>query len=425
MNKIFALVDCNCFYVSCERVFRPDLNNKPVVVLSNNDGCIVALSPEAKKAGLIRGAPFFKSEDIINRYGVTVFSSNYELYADLSNRVMDVLRSFAPDVEVYSIDEGFIDLTGIDKGVLSGYAQKIRETVLRYTGIPVSIGIGETKTLAKLANDIAKKYKGYNGVFSIIEHPNKEKIFKNFSVSDVWGIGRQYSIFLNRNNIKTVYDLINCDDHWIRKKMTVGGLYMVWELRGRSYHDIRPVAPSKKTIVSSRSFGQSISTKKELTESVGYHVTLAAEKLRSDNSVCSAVMVFITTNRFKKDTPQYANSIVSELDEPTSYTPDIIDKAVKGLDSIYRSGYEYKKLGIVLLKIREKTMIQRDLFVDEQSERKKIMIKAVDHINKKHGKDTLRVGTYSAKKPWAMRRELKSPAYTTSWDELPRAKCFI
>ncbi len=419
MNNIFALIDCNSFYASCERVFRPDLNKKPIVVLSNNDGCVVSLSAEAKAVGVKRGVPVFKIRDLIERNDIAVFSSNYTLYGDISSRVMRTLHDFSLDVEVYSIDEAFLDLTGFNNVNLIEYSKKIRKKIYRDIGIPISVGIGETKTLAKLANKIGKKYPSYNGVFNIINHPKKELILSTFDVSDVWGIGFQYTKMLHRNSIESILDLVNADDGWIKKKMTVKGLSTVWELRGRSCIDLEKENPDKKNILSSRSFGKPVTSKKELGESIAYHITLASEELRSQNSICSFIIVFIETNRFKKHLPQYYNSTTVEVNPPSYYTLDLINISKRGLNKIYRPGYEFKRAGIILCGILPREGKQIGLFDDtEIISKKESIIQAADSINKKYGREKIRSCAFGHNNSWVMRRAFKSPDYTTKWDEL-------
>jgi DNA polymerase V len=424
MEKRFALVDCNSFYASCEKIFRPDLWNKPVVVLSNNDGCVVALSKEAKKIGIKRTTPIFEVQKLINEHDVAVFSSNYTLYGDISDRVMTTLRDFTPDLEIYSIDEAFLDLSGFQHLNLSDYAIKIRDTVFKHIGIPVSIGIGQTKTLAKLANHIAKKYSCYNGIFDITDNPNLEKIFRTIPVNEVWGVGRQYAKMLAENGIIKIYDLLQKSDTWIKKHLTINGLYMTWELKGRNCIELQTVASDRKNIVSSRSFGIPVTTKRHLKEAVAYYATIACEKLRKQNSICGCIVVFIGTNRFKPNKPQYFKSIPVVLDPPTSYTNDIISAADAGLEKIYRNGYEYKKAGVMLLDIISEDKYQYDLFADiDNINKKKTLMKTIDKITKSYGRDLITSASFSYRKPWGMMRNMKSPNYTTSWDQLPIVKC--
>lgn len=420
-QKIYALIDCNSFYTSCEKIFRPDLNHKPVVVLSNNDGCIVALSEEAKKAGIRRGKPLFQVQDIVDEHKINVFSSNYALYGDISARIMKTLYDFSPDVEIYSIDEAFIDLTDISIDNLTDYAFKIKNTIEKWIGVPVSIGIGKTKTLAKLANKICKKYKAYKGVFDMTAHNDLEKILSSFHVSDIWGIGRQISILLEKNNILTPFDLIKCNDFWIKKFLTIKGYFTVQELRGIPCIQFVDEEPDKKTIISSRSFGQPISTKKELKESIAFHVSSAAFKLRQQNSLCSYVIVHIATNRFKETDLQYSNSVTIKIDD-TNYTADLINTAMDGLDSIYKPGYFYKRAGIVLGGITPRKYKNKDLFTEDDFDKKERLNTAIDYLNSLYGKGSIKSAGYGFTRTWLMKQDFKSPDYTTSWDDLPGVK---
>ena len=423
MGKIYALVDCNSFYASCEKVFRPDLKNKPVVVLSNNDGCIVAMSAEAKKLGIKRGKPIFQIKEIIEKNNVEVFSSNYTLYADLSNRVMSTLREFTPNLEIYSIDEAFLDLSGFSHLDINEYCKNIKRTVEKTTGIPVSIGIAETKTLSKIANEIAKKFKGYNGVFNIIGNSNRDKIFNYFNVSDVWGIGGQLSKKLWGFEINTIADLIKKDDAWIQKQMSIKGVSTVRELRGVDCIELDEKIKDKKNILSTRSFGTPVEDFISMSEAVAYHCTIAGSKIRKQNSVCSHTMVFITTNYFKEDEPQYSNSITIPLKNQSAYLPDLIEAADCGLKNIYKSGYKYKKTGVMLIGIVPDSSIQLELFSDNKKiENNKNLMKIIDQINIKHGKESLHSAAFFCHKSWGMKRDHLSPEYTTRWADLPRVK---
>ncbi len=423
MIKSFGLVDCNTFYVSCERLFNPSLNGKPVVVLSNNDGCIVALSKEAKKIGLIRGAPIFKHSEEVKKHGVVVLSSNYELYGDISNRIGQTLKNIAPSVEIYSIDEAFIDLTGLCDKDQIGYPGFIRDTIFKNVGIPVSVGVGETKTLAKLANKIGKDYKCYNGVFDITAHPKIDKIFEQYRVSDIWGIGHQSSKLLEANNIYNIKQFIEKDSRWIKDKLTTRGLYTQMELKGRACFDMDLKTPDKKSIVSSRSFGTPITNFKSLSEAVAYHASTGAKKLRSQNSDCSSIIVFITTNRFKENELQYSNSKLEIIDPATNYTPTLIEKSIEALRAIYKKGYSYKKAGVIFSKITASKERQFDLFTDNKAEiKKENLLLSLDSINSKFGKFGLYSGSINHHGIWQMKRESRSPSYTTDWNELPIVK---
>ena len=417
-NKhLFALVDCNNFYASCKRVFNPKLENKPVVILSNNDGCAVAMSNEAKKLGIKIGTPIYQVMHLIRKYDVRVFSSNYALYGDLSNRVMNVISDIAPDMEIYSIDEAFLKLDGI-RDNLTEFGKKIKETVKKFTGIPVSVGIASTKTLAKLANRIAKKNK--EGVLDFTSLADTDEILKNIDAEDIWGIGAQKSLKLYQYGIRNAYQLKNTPDVWVRKNLGgIVGLRTVWELRGISCIPIETVRAVNKEIISSRSFGKYVTDFQGLSEAVSSYITIAAEELRRQKALTSSIYVFIRTNRFKENDPQYHNSAHLKLPQPTSYTPDLINYALLLLQSIYRDGFRYKKAGIVLSDIVSESAATGELFEDNQiSSQKASLMQTVDKINRKIGNDTVKIASSGIYQQWSMRRELLSPRYTTKWDEL-------
>jgi len=419
MKTIFALVDCNNFYVSCERVFNPKLEGKPVIVLSNNDGCVVARSDEVKALGVKMGIPAFKCKDLIKKHRIHVYSSNYALYGDMSQRVMDTLAQFTPDLEIYSIDEAFLSLSGFTSLNLTQYGKHIKNTIKKWTGIPVSIGISPTKTLAKVANHIAKKNPQFEGVFDITEHPQIDVLLDSIEVADVWGIGYQYSQFLNQNGIYTALQLKNAPDKWIKKHLTVVGLRTVDELRGISCIPLEQVAPPKKGIISSRSFGRPVETLAELKEAVATYVSRAAEKLRSQKSVASCVHVFLTTNRFK-DEPQYSNYATFWLPIPTAYTPDLIHYAHQNLEKMFKPGYRYKKAGIMLTGILSQQQVQLNLITPSyHPSREKILMKTIDQINARWGSDTVKYAVAGIQRLWKMRQSKKSPRFTTYWKEIP------
>lgn len=422
-NKtIFALIDCNNFYASCERVFRPELENVPIAVLSNNDGCIIARSQEVKDLGIPMGIPAFKNENLFRKHGIKVFSSNYTLYADMSNRVMNTIADFCPDIEVYSIDESFIELSSFRNRDLTAYMQEIRKKIHQTTGIPVSIGIASTKTLAKIANHIAKKNKQYNGVFNLLAEKDIDRVLVRVPVDDVWGIGRQYSKFLIDNNIFTAYDLKKSNDEWIDKYLTSVGHKTVLELRGKSCIDLDMIIAPKKGIVSSKSFGKPVSTLQEMEEAVATYTTTAVKKLRNQNSVASIISVFISTNRFK-ETPQYNNNASFKFTNPTAYTPDFIEVALKILRRIYRRGFLYKKAGVMITDISSEENVPYDIFTPLYLDTpQKDIMKVVDKINNTMGENTLFYGSLGIKNKWQMRRNLLSPKYTTSWKDIPKVK---
>ncbi len=415
--NIFALVDCNNFYVSCERVFNPSLEGRPVIVLSNNDGCAVARSNEAKALGIGMGTPYFKVENIVKKHNVKVFSSNYTLYADMSQRVVNVLNDFTPNLEIYSIDESFLSFNRHKNIDLTDYAKNIRSRVKKWTGLPVSIGIAPTKTLAKIANKLAKKNPMCQGVFNITNHSRIDDFLESVGVEDVWGVGPAYSKLLKYHRIHTALKLRDTNEDWIRKHMTVIGLRTVWELKGISCIGLEDVTPDKKEIVSSRSFGRPVETRKELEEAVSSYVTRAAEKLRSQNSIASYVTTFIETNRYK-DEPQYNNSATARLSIPTDYTPELIENAHICLDRIYKSGYRFKKAGVMLGGIVPSNEVQLNLLVKQDRSRDKKIMDALDEINLTWGTDTVKYASSGLEPKWKMRRRMMSPRYTTCWDEL-------
>ena len=415
-KKVFALVDCNNFYVSCERVFNPKLWNKPVVVLSNNDGCAVALSNEAKALGLTRATAMFHHKELVKRHDVQLFSSNYTLYGDMSHRVMSCLREFSPSMEVYSIDEAFLSLDGM-KGSLTEYGTSIRQKVTRWTGIPISVGIGPSKTLAKLANHVAKKRCGDFGVYNILDETDIDGLLKSIDVGETWGVGRRYKKMLNQNGIHTVYDLKMAEDKWIRKKMTVVGLRTVLELRGIPCYNLEEHIPAKQGIVCSRSFGKPVESLSDMREAVATFASRAAEKLRKQNSVVKSLSVFIETNYFKENEPQYRNSLELTLSTATADTGKIISEACFGLKQIYRSGYRYKKAGVMFLEILPESDIQPDMFSPANSKAEKLQ-PVIDSLNERFGLGTVGVLAMGLKKRWRMRQEHLSPRYTTRWDEI-------
>lgn len=420
MSRIIALVDCNSFYCSCERVFDPSLEHKPVVVLSNNDGCAVSRTNEAKK-WIPMGAPIHKFNKEVALNDIKIFSSNYTLYSDMSRRVMSILNRFTPDLEVYSIDEAFLDLSSFKNRDLNEYGKEIRETIKRWTGIPVSVGIGETKTLAKIANRVAKKTPELNGVFSLYNHPNTNKILKRIDVNDIWGIGRAYTQLLKLHGINSAFDLKIANKTWVRKKMTVVGYRTQLELNGTSCIDLEDVEP-KKQIVRSRSFGHDVKDYDELREAISMHASRAGEKLRQEKSIAGYISVFIKTNRFKDD-PQYSNSLGTYLSEPTSYTHNLISTALELLDKIYKPDYKYKKAGVMLDLICPESETQLNLFSAKRNFKKeKDLMKAYDKINQVWGRETVRFASSGFSRKWSMKRASLSPRYTTNWNDIPSVK---
>ncbi|MFP4459170.1 MAG: Y-family DNA polymerase [Candidatus Zixiibacteriota bacterium] len=421
-KRKFALVDANSFYASCERVFRPDLADRPVVVLSNNDGCIVAMSKEAKKLGIERGAPEFKVRKMLEKHNAAVFSSNYTLYGDMSQRVMDILAMYAPRIEVYSIDEAFLYLMDYEKYTHTEYGKLLKARVKKWTGIPVSIGIGPTKTLSKIANHIAKKYSRFDGVFDITDHPKMDVILSNIAIEKIWGVGGRYANFLHAHNIHTARDLRDADDAWIQKRMTIVGLRTVHELRGIPRIDMEEVVPDKKGLLCSRSFGRRVESLEDLRESVAGFATRAAVKLRSQSLAAGGVKVFITTNPYR-DEPQYGNSKSIRFGVPTAFTGDIIEQAVKLLEKIYKRGYTYKKTGVMLFELVPDNHLS--LPIDQpriSDDKKRRLMKVFDNVNKRYGDGTMIHATSGISRSWRMKQEHCSDRFTTRWDELPVVK---
>ena len=424
---VFALVDVNNFYVSCERAFNPALANVPVVVLSNNDGCAVARSNEVKALGIKMSAPWFKLRELAKQHGIVALSSNYTLYGDMSNRVVTVLREFTPDMEVYSIDESFLRVEATAQ-VFGGYEQMgktIRERVKRWTALPVCVGFGETKTLAKFANHLAKKNPQFDGVCNLLGMQESERRdwMQRVDVSEVWGVGRRISVRLAEMAIKSVYDLAYADHKELRKQFGVVMERTANELCGVSCLELEDVAPPKQQIMASRSFGTMQKTLHSVGEAVAWHIHNAAEKLRAQQSVAGAVYVFVQTNRFREHDAQYNGSVVVPLADVADDTSVLTAAALKGLRSIYRDGYAYKKCGVMLMELELKQQRQETLFDAPEVRAKSAKLMAVlDTVNDLWGRGTLRTGAAGFTQHWAMRSENRSPRYTTSWKELPVAR---
>ncbi|MGE0278452.1 MAG: Y-family DNA polymerase [Nitrospiraceae bacterium] len=421
-EQVLALVDCNNFYASCERAFNPKLDHQPVVVLSNNDGCIIARSNEAKALGFAMGDPYHLNKDKIRQHNVKVFSSNYALYGDMSRRVMSTLSAHALDVEIYSIDEAFLSLDGFDHRGLSNYAATIRASVKRATGIPVSIGIGPTKTLAKIANRLAKKLPGMEGVFNLFE-ADTDIMLGQVDVGDVWGVGRRWAAWLKGQGINTALDLKRADPKTIRARMTVVGERIVSELNGESCLDLELVAPPQKGITVSRSFGKTLSGLEPIREALLQFVGRAGEKLRGQNLQAKRLTVFLMTSPFDKDRPFYSNSMTRKLLFPSDYTPDLIDAAATILEKIYRPGHAYQKCGVMLTDLVPATSTRHDLFDERDRQRQARLMKALDAINSDHGARAIHFGNLGGARPqWATRAGFRSPRYTTRWGEIPQAR---
>ncbi len=429
-NALFALVDVNNFYVSCERVFQPKLEAVPMVVLSNNDGCAVARSAEVKALGVKMGTPWFQMEELAKKHGIQAYSSNYTLYGDMSNRVVQVLRSFTPNLEVYSIDESFLQIETVLKQYQDTLelGQSIKQKVKDTTGLPVCVGIGASKTLAKLANHLAKKHKQFSGVCDV-NAMSKEELYQWMSeteVGEVWGVGSRIAKKLKVQHIHSVFDLLQASPQVMRQQFGVVMERLCYELRGVSCLKLEEVAPAKQQIIASRSFGKLVTSQAELAQSVATHVARAAEKLRSQDSVTGALTVFIQTNPFKQYEPQHHQSVTMPLADASDNTLTLTNAALAGLKQIYQPNFRYKKAGVILNLISDKPTMQQSLFEDVESKGKSAhLMKAMDAINTRFGNAVIRsaaAGTNDTKQVWQMRSNNKSQNYTTQWDELPVAR---
>ena len=422
-HPVIALVDCNNFYVSCERVFHPELADTPVAVLSNNDGCVVARSAEVKALGVRMGAPAFKCAELFARQQVRVFSSNYTLYGDMSRRVMAVLRESAPRIEVYSIDEAFLDLSGLRAESAASRSAGIRETVMKWTGIPVSIGLGPTKTLTKIANKLAKNRPEQKGLFDLTGAGQRKAILETIPVKDIWGIGPRYARFLRNRGVRSALDLSNCTDWWIKKHLTITGLYTVFELRGQPCFDLEPIPDPQKSIACSRSFGCLVSELSAIRQAVHLYAQQAAAKLRGQGLQAGHIEVFLKTNPFKPG-PRHEAHQGRPLPRPTAFTPALLHKAGEIVESLHRPGHAYQKAGVILSALQPASTRQLSLFDldQERQKRENRLMQALDRLNSKYGRDTVRIGlTKNCQKSWDMRRDRLSRRFTTAWDELPRA----
>jgi len=419
MKKLVALIDCNNFYASCERVFIPSLKNKPIVVLSNNDGCIVARSDEAKMLGIKMGEPLFKCKDVIASHGVEVFSSNYTFYADMSNRVMNVIKNFFPLTEMYSIDEAFISICTSDTKSLIKDLVNLRKTIYKWTGIPVSIGISCSKTLAKIANKVAKRNMKDTGIFYIEPGKKLKFILENIDVEEVWGIGRRLGKMLRLNGIVSAKDLKDVDHKWIRKKTNVNVLRTVLELSGIPCITLKNAPISKKQIVTSRSFGKPIRDLSLMEEMVSRYVTRAAEKLRRQNLICSTITVALSTNKFDEKNLYRFDFRTQSLDSSTNSTSSLINVAAKIVREIFSENVLYKKAYVFLSDITNNSSRQFTLEnTSEALRRNEDLMLLIDKINHFYGRDTLKYASTGFKRDWLMKRTKKSSNFTTNWNEL-------
>jgi DNA polymerase V len=414
---MYALVDCNNFYASCERLFRPDLLNKPIIILSNNDGCAIARSQEAKELGIKMGDVFYKIEKMIKENDVQVFSSNYTLYADMSARVMNNIARFTPDVEIYSIDECFIRLTGFDN--LEEYSHLIRNKVIQHTGIPVSIGLAPTKTLAKLANKLAKKRSGV----CLLDTPEKiTAALQAFPLNDVWGIGGQYYKKLLSHGLQFAGQLRQMPLEWVRTNMTIQGVRMWEELWGRPRITFGMYRERKKGICCSKSFGKLTDNLNEITEATANYASRVAEKLRQDKSCATLLSLRLITNQFRADLPQYFKGITVQLRHPANNTSDLVKAAIKALNLVYHPGYKFLKVEVLVTGIIPQSEVQLDLFNNWDGVRQDKVSKLMDKLNNHYGRGTLRLATEGYKKAWNMRQNFLSADYTTDWEDILKVR---
>ena len=420
---VYLLIDCNNFFVSCEKVFDPSLKNKPVAVLSNNDGCIIARSNEVKALGIKMGMPLFKCRYLLERHKVRIFSSNFALYADMSARVMQTVGSFGIPMEVYSIDEAFLLVHNFNKDILDSLARSIRQRVQKWTGITISVGIGPTKTLAKVANKQAKKNPTFKGVYSIFPDTSIDSLLQQTEVADIWGIGRKYTKKLDRAGITNALALKNASDLWVRKNMTILGLKTVWELRGIACYTLEEQPEPNDTIACTRSFAQEVTSLQEMRQAIAYYVSRAAYKMRKQNQCAQNMYVFVMTSRFKDNF--YYKSASCVLSQPTAFTPTLISSALAGLQKIFKHGYRYKKAGVILCDLLPQAHKQIGIFDPVLKEcvlKQNRLMQVTDRINTKWGKDTIVPAAVGIKKPWHAKRDKKSARFTTCWYELPVVK---
>ena len=414
-KKKIALIDCNSFYVSCERLFNPKIQKVPVVVLSNNDGCVISRSTEAKRIGIKMGEPYFKVKELVKKNNVQIFSSNYALYGDISRRVMKILKGFSDKIEIYSIDEAFLDLSHIKDEQIEDYGKQIRKRVLKWTGIPTSVGISNTKTLSKVANHIAKKNKA--GVIFLKE--KIDNILKNFEIADVWGVGRQLSKLYIKNGINNAYKLKNISNTWVKKSTNVLGAKTVMELRGIPCIDLETQETKRKSCCVSRSFGKKVESLEKLKESITTHCLNAAEKIRTDKQTTRAVTIFIRTSPFDKNRKYYSNSITVELPVATNNSLELVKTSINGLKKIYKYGYFYQKAGIILSKLNNTSEKELNLLAPILENKSKPLMRAIDFTNAKYGRNAISIAQAGVNNDWQMRREHSSRIDTADFNCLP------
>lgn len=414
---MIGLCDCNNFFVSCERVFKPNLNYKPVVVLSGNDGCIIARSNEVKALGIKMGVPLFQVKEIIQQNKVDLFSANHQLYSDMSRRVMETLRSHVPSIEVYSIDEAFIDFSGFDTESLQKRGVELSRIVKRNTGIPVSIGIAPTKTLAKIASQLCKQYPKLNGACLMYQQEDIDKVLRKFLIGDIWGIGRKYSKMLNDSGIYSAYDFTKCSSTWVRGKMGVSGLRTWQELRGESCIEFEQTQINKQSISTSRTFAKEMHTFDELNSALTHFATSISAKLRKQKSCVGQISLFIYTNKHREDQPQRFETHIEKLIVPTDSTLEIIKIVSSSLKRIFCSGYGYKRAGITLSDLSPNNSVQSALFDEIDRGKHSKLMRSIDSLNSNFGEATIMIASQSGYKLGVNSNHI-SPNYTTDWDEI-------
>jgi DNA polymerase V len=417
---MYALVDCNNFYASCERVFNPAIRTQPVVVLSNNDGCVIARSNEAKALGFKMGDPYFKVKTQLARHGVAVFSSNYALYGDMSQRVMQTLEQLAPTVEIYSIDEAFLELSGFAEEAMATLAARIRRTVRQWTGIPVSVGIGPTKTLAKAANRIAKQRPAACGVWSLLTPSSQHEALSQLPVGDVWGIGRQWSKLLESHGVTTALAFSEQSDAWLKKHFNVVGQRTAWELRGVPCIPIELAPPPRKGIMVSRSFGRRLTEFQQVREALAAYVTRVGEKLRREHRHARQMMIFLHNSPFDGKEAFVSRQASFQLPHPTSDTAELIHHACEALGRIFCPGVHYSKCGVMLTELTPDTQNQGDFLDTRDTARSKQLMASVDAINRRMGRDTVFYAASGVKRDWTMAATMKSHHFTTDWGQIMR-----
>lgn len=418
---MFALIDCNNFYASCERVFRPDLNGKPIVVLSNNDGAVIARSNEAKVLGVPMGALAFEYEAFFLKNNIHVFSANFALYGDMSHRIMTILQEYSPECEVYSIDEAFLKLTGFEMFNLEKYGLEIQKRVRKHTGIPISVGISPTKSLAKVANRIAKKYPIHTKNSYVIDSEEKRiKALKWLPIEDVWGIGRKHSIRLREVGVKTAYDFTQLNDAWVQRNLAIVGLRLKHDLQGIPTLDLEDIKP-KKNIATTRSFERNLKDFTEIKERITTFAISCAEKLRRQKSCCTAILIFLRTNSHRIELEQYNCSTVVKLPFPTNSSIEIAQFACQGFEQIFKNGFQYKKAGVIVMDFKPENEVQLSLFENSNPKHSQLM-KVIDKINMSFGQQKIKLASQDQKRVWKMKQERLSPRYTTKLSDIITVK---